>query len=250
MSLGTRAWAPAPHRSRSAHLDVMLADGFKDGQKMGDAKQVTDRLAHVGDFQHATGRLGVDIETNQSAESGAIHVCEVEEVEHDVFGAGDELANLDVKMVVQTRHQAACAAHYGGFPVAVNGEGEAVCWGLVGHLGRNLPLTVWDLCRAIVTHRGAERKRFSGRDTLWVGLFEVKACSPARSLRNKELFVKYFGIKKLDGYLLLHFAIWSWLWPRGSTDVDSSRIGGSSRTRLAIAFTRSLKLRVSREVVA
>jgi hypothetical protein len=42
--------------------------------------------------------------------------------------------------------------------VALNGEGEVVR-ALIGHFGWNLPLTVWDLRRAIVTYCGAERKR-------------------------------------------------------------------------------------------
>jgi hypothetical protein len=42
--------------------------------------------------------------------------------------------------------------------VALNGECEVVR-ALIGHFGWNLPLTVWDSRRAIVTYCDAERKR-------------------------------------------------------------------------------------------
>ena len=77
-----------PAHRRSAHSDVLFADGLEDGQEMGDAEEVADGFAHVGDFKRAAYRFGVDVESNQRAEAAAIHVCEMLEVENDSLGPG------------------------------------------------------------------------------------------------------------------------------------------------------------------
>ncbi len=66
----------------------MFADGLKDGQEMGDAEEIADGFAHIGDFEDAACRFGVDVKPNQRAQAAAIHVREMLEVENDSLGAG------------------------------------------------------------------------------------------------------------------------------------------------------------------
>ena len=136
----------------------MFADGLEDGQEMGDTEEVADGFAHIGDFKRAACRFGVDVESNQRAEAAAIHVREMLEVENDSLGARKQLADLDVELLVDSGDQAARAVDHDEVIVAFNGEGEVVR-ALIGHFDWNLPLTVWDFRRAIVTYCGAERKR-------------------------------------------------------------------------------------------
>jgi hypothetical protein len=138
----------------------MFADRLEDGQEMGDTEEVADGFAHVGDFKRAAYRFGVDVESNQRAEAAAIHVGEMLEIEDDSLGAGQQLADLDVELLVDSRDQAAGTVDHDEVIVALNGECEVVR-ALIGHFGWNLPLTVtvWDSRRAIVTYCDAERKR-------------------------------------------------------------------------------------------
>jgi len=135
----------------------MFADGLEDGQEMGDTEEVADGFAHVGDFKRAASRFGVDVEPNQRAEAAAIHVCEMLEVENDSLGAGKQLADLDVELLVDSGDQAARAVDHDEVIVAFYGECEVVR-ALIGHFGCDLPLAVRDFRRAIVTYCGAERK--------------------------------------------------------------------------------------------
>ena len=122
--------------ARSAHPGVMFADRLEDGQEMGDAEEVADGFPHIGDFKRAACRFSVDVESNQRAEAAAIHVCEVLEVKNDSLGAGQQLADLDVELLVDSGDQTARAVDHDQVIVVVAFNGEAeVGRVLIGHFG-------------------------------------------------------------------------------------------------------------------
>ncbi len=106
---------------------------------MGHPKQVADGFAHIGDLQRAARRFSVDIESNQRTQAAAIHVREMLEVENDSLRSWQQLADLDIKLLVDSRDQTARAVHHDQVIVALNGEAE-VGRALIRH-SRNLPLT-------------------------------------------------------------------------------------------------------------
>lgn len=131
-----RRWRCRHSRGSSAP-NVVVADDLEDGYKMRYAQKLPNRLPNVEELQSATRRFCGNVQPNQRAQARAVHVGEIREVQHDSFGARNQLADLQVEAVAHARHQAASASHCDAVAGPVNCDGQGACGGLFRH--PNLP---------------------------------------------------------------------------------------------------------------
>ena len=96
-----------------------------DLEEVGEAKEIANLLAEVGEFEAASGGFGGDVEADEGAETRAVSVLEIGEVEDDAFFFGNEGANAPGKNVGGARHQLAVTANKDGVACTVfEVEGE------------------------------------------------------------------------------------------------------------------------------
>lgn len=74
---------------------------------------------------------------DQRSQARAIHVGEIGEVEHDSLGARNQLADVAVKAVAYSGHEATGATHGNAIAGSLNGDGKRAWGGLLRH--PNLP---------------------------------------------------------------------------------------------------------------
>jgi hypothetical protein len=67
------------------HAGVEAAGGLEDGEQVSYAKEVADGRAHVDELKDAIGFAGGYVESDESAEAGAVHAGEAGEIENDVL---------------------------------------------------------------------------------------------------------------------------------------------------------------------
>jgi hypothetical protein len=75
------------------NFDAILADDREDIEEMGEAEEIANLLAEVGEFEGRSGGFGGDVETDEGAEARRVGVAEVGEVEDDALVVRDEGAN-------------------------------------------------------------------------------------------------------------------------------------------------------------
>jgi hypothetical protein len=127
---------PVPHlpNARSHELDAVFTDDGEDVEEVGEAEEVANLLAEVGEFEATAGVFGGDVEADEGAESHAVSVGEVGEVEDDALVIGEEGANAVEEDVGDAGDEPAVAAHHGDFVGALlHVEGKDGRGGGVGH---------------------------------------------------------------------------------------------------------------------
>src|SRR6266404_2579143 len=127
----------APPLGGSPAPDVVVADHLEHRQKMGKAKKLPNRFPDVEELQSAAVRFCGNVQPNQCAQTRAVHVGQVRQVQQDSFAARNQLADLEVEAVVHSRHQPATASHLGAVIGLVNGNCQEARDSLVRH--QNIP---------------------------------------------------------------------------------------------------------------
>lgn len=91
----------------------MFADDDEDRQEIGHPEKLPDLSAEIDQYKFAACRAGGDVEANQCAEAHAVHVGKVGQVERDSFVIREQLPDLGIENVLDTRYQPAFASHNG-----------------------------------------------------------------------------------------------------------------------------------------
>ena len=79
-----------------------------------------------------------NVQPNQRAQARAVHVGQIGQVQQDSSGAWNQLADLEVKEIIHTRHQPATASHFGAVIGPVNGKSQEACGCVFRH--QSIPL--------------------------------------------------------------------------------------------------------------
>ena len=115
------------------HPDVVFASDSERGKEVGEDEEVADLGAEVAELEGDSFVFGADVDTDERAETGRVHVGEVSEVEDDALVGGEELEDRVVEKVAGARYKFAVAADVGSGAAVFDLYGE---WGWgcgVGH---------------------------------------------------------------------------------------------------------------------
>ena len=93
------------------NADIVFADDLQDRKKIGDAENLANAPADVGEFEFAFGGACRHIETDERAEAAAVYVSEFLEIEDDLFAFGKERADFAVEKISSAGYEFAVAVH-------------------------------------------------------------------------------------------------------------------------------------------
>ena len=88
-----RLCEPEAHTSRLDGFAVVAACGFEQGEQIGHAEEVAYGLIGVDEFDAAAARASGDVEADDSAEAGTVHLRNFLEVKHDPLVTRDAIAD-------------------------------------------------------------------------------------------------------------------------------------------------------------
>src|ERR1039458_8116468 len=116
-------------------LDAAFADHGEDVEQVGEAEQVANLLVEVHQLQAATGGLSRHVKPHQRAQSHAVRVLQVGEVEDDSLELRDQRGDFAAEHLGDARDQPAVAVHDHRVAAgtAFHFKPEDRCNGGVGH---------------------------------------------------------------------------------------------------------------------
>jgi hypothetical protein len=134
-------WAICLH-----HPDVVFAGDREGGEEVGEDEEVADFGTEIAELEGDSFVFGADVDADERAEAGGVHMGEVSEVEDDALVGGEELEDRVVEKVTGARYKFAMAADVGSGAAVFDLYSDwGWGWG-VGH-GRLLlrcPFYRWD----------------------------------------------------------------------------------------------------------
>ena len=96
---------------RSRHPDEVLPARLKNGQEIGHSKQFSHPLVEADQSQVAVGPTGRDVQSHDGAESRAVDVLEIRQVQDNQLGGRDQVLDLLLEVRRQACGQLAAASH-------------------------------------------------------------------------------------------------------------------------------------------
>src|SRR5258706_6848845 len=106
-------------------LHSLLTTRSENRQQAGDPEQILHALAQIDQLQLATGTHRRDEQSYDGAESHAIHLSEVGQIEHDPLTSRYQLLHFNRERIGHARDQLAAAFDDRAFAVSVNLETES-----------------------------------------------------------------------------------------------------------------------------
>jgi len=104
-SLGSEGWSGQTHAGAAA--------GFENGENIGDAEELADAWTQVQQLQFTFCALRGNVQGNERAEAGTIHIDERGEVEDHRPFVGQQSFHFRLQMGRSFGSEAAGATHYG-----------------------------------------------------------------------------------------------------------------------------------------
>lgn len=139
-------------RALSGQPDVVFSNNREYGHQMGHTQKLPNPFPKIDKFQVAACRPCGNVEADQRAETHAVHVGQIRQVEDNAFGLGHQPLHFEIKNVRPARYQFAAQSHHSlaGEAVHLNGKAglvfEVGFFVLSGRHGRS-SLSEKDLCR-------------------------------------------------------------------------------------------------------
>jgi hypothetical protein len=88
------------------HTTAAIGRRFKQGQQIGHAEELPDLLTQVDELKPAASGFRRDVQADNSAQSHAVAMSNVGEIQHDPRAGLNQLLNLGSKNVSALDHQA------------------------------------------------------------------------------------------------------------------------------------------------
>jgi hypothetical protein len=106
------------------HTTAAVGRRFKQGEQIGHAEELPDLLTQVDELKPAAGGFRRDVQADDSAQSHAVAMSNVGEIQHDPSPGLNELVDLGSQNVSALNHQASGATHRSDVWLYIDGKAE------------------------------------------------------------------------------------------------------------------------------
>src|SRR5262245_48750681 len=124
------------HKLSLRHTTAAVGRRFKQGQQIGHAEELPDLLTQVDELKPAASGFRRHVQADDSAQSHAVAMSNVGEIQHDPPTGLNQLVDLGSKNVSALDHQASGATHCRDVWLCTDGKAE-LRWSVGGKLRHN-----------------------------------------------------------------------------------------------------------------